>query len=1420
MPKIEVVKGGHLDEISEENVEIKGKQHSEGGVDLNTGDEVRGDETMNTKKGMVFSASLINPETGNPFAVDHKKIVKEIKLVEERGPRKKLAILKEKEEELFEKQQKLNGNNGGEVLEDGGTVDPPTAADALKPKYYKVGEKEYTVRPNRLDAFLTEFPDAKEHDLVNGKLVLKTSPTVGQKKNISTETTKQPPVKLTTNIDLTKVNDPKADNPMGYVTPTLNLDEQKSVDFFKERKLKVQEKVKELQDGHYNDIVEFKIKENRDNLLTDPFKLFKDQHGDEEDDIIEAAARIDRDNDNELVASYIIPELKKREEGIIQHNMTMNPTSVAPRETVQDTELFKSNLDEILDGYKGIKIKRADGTFFDTDQVTPSQRDEIRKLVTNTYQAKNTFDSNVKYIQESVQQAVTGNLDNPMASFIKEAGIDKGIIPASEEQWKPYFDNLEVVSEKYAPIIANTGKQIEIDNAAYKESYQNEVAEFTNMVEPKALELKQGLETQVQNQELKPEEASAIWNEFKTQTNKKEADIFEYWNAKINENSQLKLKAIEDGMNQEISNAMKGTILENVPADKINDEYVKNSINSFMQLVGSETERELNDKSVWLKNQQQKVYSSKDYLEKFQVENIRGALQMAEGVGGYISFLGGFEAGNIVNDVTTQYNVDNPSYNAGHFEFNKLIDPDYWISVVGPMVGQQAIFLPISLTGAGLGAQVAGKLGLGAVGTQIAQGVGSAIATRPLNAMVNSGSYYNDLINSGMGTEEAGKLAANDFTFQMGIGVLDAIQMTFTFGKIGNPFKSTVTKLVGGAATEGGEEVLEGFPERSDPSQTFTQYATSDVGIDQFTGGAMGGMVMAGAFAAPDVASVFSKSEQKFTQGMLFDLMSQSGDITKRYEDLRLTLDTLKERKQITDKQYQNALGQLEFVYTKGREIPVNISDTQKKQILSDLGDINQLNQVKANTTDETLIKVYEGQIKDLEKKVQGTMAGTEPMYFIGKVPYSKEEFEQLAETPEVFDQIVNQTTTFNVINDDTVLNKTTDLIQKYEDSKNEKRIDVTNGSGETLKQGQLDLGTSTKKDAPINTSEDQSGISEEQDLEEVPFPEDEPYNPKDEDFSSNDIDYQKAVLSVQDYAKENNLEITEEDLDDISSHLVENPDISVQEAIDDITSPVLYETKNGRYHYIETEDGVKMLDSSGNEAKLSSKQKALYDNEYAENKRLSKEDEDILNKYQIELERNDEGSKDDAIAELLKSGLTEDNFNKSVDPNLLNKNPSTRTAYINEKALPLDVRIQEINEMYFNGQDVITELDVEDFIRRNPSGLGKRTKQQSEKAKSLEKEFKKRTGLSIDKILNRKPQTQEKKTATEETPLPDDAPELNDIDIFNELDGRTTPSGAMKTELARKYGREKVEKAIQINKDFDTIVAELITNDKIRKEC
>lgn len=160
------------------------------------------------------------------------------------------------------------------------------------------------------------------------------------------------------------------------------------------------------------------------------------------------------------------------------------------------------------------------------------------------------------------------------------------------------------------------------------------------------------------------------------------------------------------------------------------------------------------------------------------------------------------------------------------FEWSDVADPDFWVTKVPRIIPTMAAIIPAAVGGAYVGgtatAAGAAKIGLGALGTKIAVGVGTgisgAVASRPIESLMEAGGMFNQMKDEGYSDEEAGKAAEEVFNNNMKLVVADGVQIGMAFAKLPpslrkgfKKYVATTGKVALASGSEGYEEVLQGY---------------------------------------------------------------------------------------------------------------------------------------------------------------------------------------------------------------------------------------------------------------------------------------------------------------------------------------------------------------------------------------------------------------------------------------------------------------------------------------------------------------------------------------------------------------------------------------------------------------------------------
>jgi len=1270
---------GNFEEISEENVKIEGPSHEEGGVELSNGDEVRGEETMNVDKGMVFSASLVNPDTGNPFAKDHEELAKVMKELEGRKEGwavRKLGVLKEKEHELFEKQQELNGHNGeGEEeveMEDGGLTDgdPPVKAKSKVPqiRYFVANGESYEVNPKKYDQFIKDFPDAKEYVKKSDNTFVEatsTLATAGQKKNgplskaaTTTKTaTTTAPTEFRADWDVVKDLLPQEQKDAVTTVKTedqLNgLDIQEHKDLYKEI-IPIVEKVgankfiepligeqqKEIIGtnnpfakittfGVFNDIIKDQIKANYD---PETQKIL-DEYGPEMERVLQGAARIIRDEQNSIIGNKVMEELFKDEQGILQYEKGRDKLGQIVPGNIETSKGFDISFEDLVSKYKGIKITGENGKVIDTDNVTPSQLKEIEAYVRNSYQTyrniqleSDRLNKTVEAISTGKNEFMTGSYDenglyigekmvkvdeqNPLYVQAKDA-IANGIIPKDKDFWKGFLSKTNTVNEKYTKIYNDLQTSIDIDSEASKLALQKEEAEFINNTAIPMLEKAQvEIQAQIDKGEISLEDGTLLLDQTESAIKQQQTGIYDKWSKKINADIQQKIALTNEAYNTELKGLFTNSVYESLDISKVDEEYINKSLSAFYGIVGEQVDKNLGSQYVQLNKIANDAYQLQpDWTiggvtltntGKITTEFGRGILQMGESLGGMVSFLGGYELGNILTDTYREYNADNPQLNTGDIKVADFLNPDFYIANMVPSMPMAIAFTGMGLVTGGAAGGIATDLGISGLGKTVFQGVAGSFMETPLMAISEAGSDFNQQLADGKPIEVAAQNAADTFAGNMSLWYMNVGQLMMAYTPLGKikGVKSALLKAPGGVITEGGEEVYQGYLTQHNPYQSLLDYAFSPMGKKEFVVGGVMGL----AFSAPDIASTIAGKENKWTEALTYDML-MAGDMQTEYKRIKQGLDLMVARNQMAPEKYDQAMQQLEFALLKGREIPANLKPEQKHNIFSLLSDINTIEGVKAKTTDPTLIKTYDKEIGALEKQVQETMAGTQPMYFIGRVSYTKEQFDQQMEIPEVVNQILNGETTVGVYNDEATLTK----IQELYDPKNSEGVQGGIQDGEEPITNELDKGAGGEEISTGGVVQDEEIVINTEDINENVDPETKDGVP--EDYPPSELTPEEEVTEEERYNKEldefdsflkqqaPDLELTREQLDELNGSFYIDEDGTIRNydgdetTIEDVIEKgkelkegTIGESDDGKIRFVKEGDRIIMRDAQGNE--------------------------------------------------------------------------------------------------------------------------------------------------------------------------------------------------------------------------------------------
>lgn len=434
--------------------------------------------------------------------------------------------------------------------------------------------------------------------------------------------------------------------------------------------------------------------------------------------------------------------------------------------------------------------------------------------------------------------------------------------------------------------------------------------------------------------------------------------------------------------------------------------------------------------------QMQKLKSQEDEYRSLTIEQkLSNALQlgymdMFEGLGGGMKWLGMKEAGNFLTDISENVNSDLPLPAFDEFKWSEVTNPDWWIN---KGVRSLPIMANLALAGGATTSLVTGALGEGTtavsalgksmslspIGKALIAGSAGAAAMRPLESLMEAGSSYEQAIKNGKTDKEAGEAASEVFKKNMHLILTDALQLGVTFGKfpgrlitsnggrvsaslhrLGN---SMLGKGVLNFTTEGAEEVYQEWAQAKvdNPLLTFWQFGQTPAGQEAFAlGGLMGvGFSIMGGSEQGQVTQV-----NKMIKSFLNESKSnQSGSALKvRQMQLLNSLQMLQERNVLSEKEVAQATNVINqsfdaFADTLNGDISIDWNDDAHTEYVVLGQQYRKLQAEVKNDESNPNNAVKKAQAKAISKRmVDLTMDPSASVYAIDGIPFSREDFESI----------------------------------------------------------------------------------------------------------------------------------------------------------------------------------------------------------------------------------------------------------------------------------------------------------------------------------------------------------------------------------------------------------------------------------------
>lgn len=1064
-----------IKEIADDTYKVIGKTHEKGGVKTKINGknvEVEKGEIidMTTEDGIVLSNNLQLAEFDNKTPAKlYEEILAEEKKYEgdnREWVTRKLNFLKEKKSKIIALQQELNGNQSTNMAEDGtivpnpepggGEVDPPKKkrlfytpdnvlyevaedkvakhADILKnaveyteekpegysnpTKFYEKNGVVVAVPQDKLYA-ATEYVKSQfgVQDLTDIKELYLAN--TGQKKNKDVQSIyEDTDAKFSKNTGIFGANTQVDLNEVGASEQDLfNYD--KALKDYTSFIKKIPRT--EGQPTAYNEILETGY---LDKLYPNDIDLLKD------------ASRKMRDEDNVIIGKKFINDLELEKDDIIKEYKIQTSATGWMYDiegNITKTKEFRDHLDRKLNA----STLEVDGKKIDFQSMPGSQKEEIRNYVIGNYNTVQELKKAQDHVAWLTDPNPTGDKEaddiklKQQQAIFNKTGVDITTLH-DEGYWMKMIDGFktkgDAINQEYANLASKLPYTIKEDLAPLKTEYEFADNQLTQTGLQELELLKKDLQLQLDNGQIDEESANKKLDEAFTGLEMKRTEMFNQYNRDLNQKAQLKIQAATETLKlkfeAEITEGLKEFGLEGT-------DVIKNAEN-YNKLLMWEFGNIQTDTMVRLQNEASRLVDYKGDWEQIKNNLNRGTLQMFEGLGGGIKWLGGYEMGNIMTDAMDEYNATNPQQQVQWDGIESLMNKDWWIERGVTTIPSTMMFVLPGIGISGAAGKTAAAIGLEGMEASLFQGFAGALATRPLESFIEAGTQFNTDLENGMNVDEASDRAANVFTDNLKLIFTDGLQLGLAFTKFGklSGIKAGLIKMPIEAIMEGSEEVYQelAVEKLDNPYATFLSYIASPAGQETFALGAL----MATPYAIPDIVSVSSGKTNQQQFGLLMDMIGDPNNMDVRYAQILNQAEVQVARGSMTPTEFKQLQAKAEFVLSKNRDIPIDLAPEVRKGVLYKLADIADANNVISTSQDPTIQNTYKDKVKELEKEVKELISGNEPMYFINNAIYTKEEFNSVLANDVIMQSLTDQNTPIEVFNDEDMTNAVTERIADF----------------------------------------------------------------------------------------------------------------------------------------------------------------------------------------------------------------------------------------------------------------------------------------------------------------------------------------------------------------------------------------------------
>lgn len=381
-------------------------------------------------------------------------------------------------------------------------------------------------------------------------------------------------------------------------------------------------------------------------------------------------------------------------------------------------------------------------------------------------------------------------------------------------------------------------------------------------------------------------------------------------------------------------------------------------------------------------------WSKLDVSQKFNSALSSGVGDMIESIAGTFMNYGSYEFGQRLKMSAGKLQDEMPD--PGEFTSASLSDPTWWYTRgVRMLPFTISLMAPAIATGFGVGA-AATAAGWSGFASLIAGSTSAALVSRILEAQMEAGGSFNDVIERGGSVDEARKQWSFVHAKNYNLLLSDVAQFGFLFSKGGILLKGI--EAIVGAGFEGSEEVYQEYINRKaqDGNTSFSEFVRTPVAREVFTLGAVNGLAFQGIGAANNSMNDAAKRRH---------LMALLGDnpefIGKRRQELYNAAEIARAHGVITQEEYVEAINSIKSV-SGLMSVYKGLSGDQKAIILESAHSINVIDSQLEKTDDSAQKDLLKKQRQELMANIENTIIGKGVGYLVDGISLNKSDLRLL----------------------------------------------------------------------------------------------------------------------------------------------------------------------------------------------------------------------------------------------------------------------------------------------------------------------------------------------------------------------------------------------------------------------------------------